>query len=73
VDGIEATTSIRARSTPDRHVPIIALTANAMAGERERYLAVGFTDYVSKPVSMRSLADALARVCAREGQARRDA
>ncbi|BCS33795.1 hypothetical protein TBR22_A30230 [Luteitalea sp. TBR-22] len=73
MDGLQATAAIRARTTPDHAVPIIALTANAMSGDRERYLASGFTDYVSKPMTMRSLTEALARVCAREGDVRRSA
>ena len=53
-------TSVRS-TAPMRDVPVIALTANAMAGDRERYLAEGFTDYVSKPMTMQSLADAMGR------------
>jgi signal transduction histidine kinase/DNA-binding response OmpR family regulator len=63
LDGIEATRRIR---QPDSAVlthgiPIIALTANAMAGDRERFLAAGMNDYVAKPVSRQALAEALER------------
>ena len=61
MDGVECVQSIRARTTADRDLPVVALTANAMAGDRERYLADGFTDYVSKPVTMQALTDALVR------------
>jgi CheY-like chemotaxis protein len=61
MDGPTCLRHIRAHEGPMRDVPVIALTANAMAGDRERYLAEGFTDYVSKPMTMRSLADAIAR------------
>ncbi len=49
VDGLTATKQIRAKPGSVSSIPIIALTADAMAGERERYLAAGMDDYVSKP------------------------
>jgi two-component system sensor histidine kinase/response regulator len=52
MDGFQATTAIRQheqRSKGDPHIPIIALTANAMEGDRERCLAVGMDDFLSKP------------------------
>jgi PAS domain S-box-containing protein len=70
MDGVECVQAIRARATVDRDLPVIALTANAMAGDRERYLADGFTDYVSKPVTMQALTDALARVTRRQSDER---
>jgi len=49
MDGIEATTVIR--NNPDyQDLPIIAMTAHAMAGDRERFLEAGMNDYVSKPI-----------------------
>ncbi|HEY6057399.1 MAG TPA: response regulator, partial [Candidatus Limnocylindrales bacterium] len=61
LDGLEATRRIRAR-WPDRPLPIVAMTANAMAGDREACLAAGMNDYISKPIRPAELASALARV-----------
>jgi PAS domain S-box-containing protein len=63
MDGLEATRHIRdPKSAVLRHdVPIVAMTAHAMQGDRERCLEAGMNDYVSKPVSAQALADALER------------
>ncbi|CCD85477.1 putative sensor histidine kinase with a response regulator receiver domain [Bradyrhizobium sp. ORS 285] len=61
MDGISATKAIRQLPGPERHVPIIALTANALVGERETYLAAGMNDYVTKPIQPPLLFDAIRR------------
>ena len=61
LDGLEATRRIRKR-WPDRQLQIVAMTANAMAGDREACLAAGMDDYISKPIRPAELAAALERV-----------
>jgi signal transduction histidine kinase/DNA-binding NarL/FixJ family response regulator len=61
LDGVEATQSIRALGGKYIHLPIIALTANAMAGDEERYLGLGMNDYVAKPIDPDRLTLALRR------------
>ena len=55
MDGIEATKVIRQSNLNSANIPIIAVTANVMEGDRQKYLAAGMTDYVSKPISPEDL------------------
>ena len=64
MDGPTCLERIRTLDEPLRRIPVIALTANAMAGDRDRYLAMGFDDYVSKPFTIRSLSEAIGRTLA---------
>jgi two-component system, sensor histidine kinase and response regulator len=60
--GFEATALIRGMETRSgRHIPIIAMTAHAMAGDRERCLAAGMDNYLSKPVAASTLLDLVSR------------
>ena len=60
LDGYETTRSIRA-SESDHRIPIVAMTANAMAGDREKCLAAGMDDYLSKPIHREALIRVLER------------
>ncbi len=70
MDGLAATRAIRARSTPDRDIPIIALTANAVAGDRERCRAAGMTGYVAKPINPTTLALAIEQAASQDDERR---
>ena len=61
MSGIDATQKIRRLPGPNAEVPIIAMTANAMVGDRESYLAAGMDDYVSKPIDPGMLSAAITR------------
>jgi two-component system, sensor histidine kinase and response regulator len=61
VDGYEATGRIRAQERPGARLPVIAMTAHAMKGDRERCLAAGMDDYLSKPLRPEQLDAVLAR------------
>jgi CheY-like chemotaxis protein len=61
LDGYEAARRIRASEPPGRRIRIIALTANAMQGDRDTCLAAGMDDYLSKPVRLENLKACLAR------------
>jgi signal transduction histidine kinase/ligand-binding sensor domain-containing protein/CheY-like chemotaxis protein len=63
LDGLDATRRIRSKEQANgSQIPIIAMTANAMSGDRERCIASGMNDYISKPISRRSIEEAIERV-----------
>ena len=63
MNGYEATAAIRALAGSRCKVPIIAMTANAMKGDREKFLETGMDDYISKPVCLEDLSHMVARYC----------
>jgi two-component system, sensor histidine kinase and response regulator len=63
MDGVETTAAIRTREAgKGAHIPIVAMTAHAMAGDRQRFLSLGMDGYVSKPIHSRDLYDAIENV-----------
>jgi CheY-like chemotaxis protein len=62
IDGVEALRMLRAGERT-ASIPVLALTAQAMEGDRERFLASGFDGYLSKPVNIADLLDAVRRHC----------
>ena len=68
MDGFEATVAIRsAEQASGAHIPIVALTANAMKGDEERCLAAGMDGYVSKPIDVEQLFTTIERVSPHDG------
>lgn len=61
MDGCEATQLIRKKEEGKRHTPIVALTSNALQGDREKYLSMGMDDYISKPVKLKELESILVK------------
>ena len=71
LDGIETAKRIRALDGPAAGLPIVALTANAMSGDRERYIAAGMDDYIAKPIEPARFLETVARHAAAEGRGKR--
>ena len=65
MDGCETIRRIRASDQPWRDLPVIALTADAMEGDRERFVAMGMTDYLAKPIDRRLLLNKVHEATAR--------
>jgi signal transduction histidine kinase/CheY-like chemotaxis protein len=64
MDGFEATAAIRKQEeSTGKHLPIVAMTAHAMEGDRERCLAAGMDGYIAKPVRAKDLIDAIENLC----------
>ena len=61
IDGYEATRELRRREDGGQHTPVIAMTAHAMTGDRERCLDAGMDDYIAKPVRSQTLGEVLGR------------
>ena len=61
MDGLEIAKRIRALRQGKKQIPIIALTANALEGDREKYLAAGMNDYISKPITGEQMEEAIKR------------
>ena len=70
MDGVTTTRRIRALGEPASGIPIIAVTANAMAADRDNYLEAGMDDYLSKPIDAAALFAAIARALGTRGAAR---
>ena len=66
-DGVEALGRLRADESTAA-IPVVALTAQAMEGDRERFLAAGFDGYVSKPIDIARLAATVKQYCEGRGQ-----
>ena len=62
MDGLEATRTIRSNGAMSAHAPIIALTAHALRGDKERCLEAGMNGYVTKPIAMKDLVAAIAQL-----------
>jgi len=61
MDGFTATEELRRREADRKHTPVVAMTANAMAGDKERCIASGMDEYISKPVRPEALRAAIAK------------
>jgi CheY-like chemotaxis protein len=72
LDGMSAAVRIRSLPSHSRHVPIIALTANALVGQRENCLAAGINDFVTKPIQPDTLYRVMDRWTTPVGDAPRD-
>ena len=73
MDGLETTRTIRKNEgTGDKHLPIIAMTAHAMIGDKDKYLTAGMDDYISKPIHTKQLLEMIERLCAPAASAQRD-
>ncbi|EHQ89986.1 PAS domain S-box protein [Desulfosporosinus youngiae] len=68
MDGIEASKKIREMEDPGNYIPIIAMTAYALQGDRERFLALGMDGYVSKPIQMGELFYTIDRLASLQGK-----